>query len=44
MTLLFNMVCTTWNPHSLLDDVEHKQVQEGIKMEIEAKQLGPQAY
>ena len=24
MTLHFNMACTTWNPHSLLDNVEHK--------------------
>ena len=24
MTLHFNMVSTTWNPHSLLDNIEHK--------------------
>ena len=26
MTLHFNTVCTIWNPHSLLDNFEHKQM------------------
>ena len=33
------MECTTWNPHSLLDDVEHKQVQEGINIEKKQNNL-----
>ena len=32
--LHFNIVCTTWNPHSLLDAFEHKKVQDCIVKKI----------
>ena len=37
--LYFNIACITWNPHSLLDNFEHKQMLSNKKIEVTNEDL-----